>query len=186
MEIKEAMGHPEPGTQGVNSGSFNTGFHTRNNNDEETHSSTGGTIAATPIMSTPPPPYMQEMGTHHHVVSHPADGHSLARHLRGVHSSGVPDTMKKKRGRPRKYGQDGTVAITIKGFIPQALSPTSLPSPQRRGRGRPLGSSKKQQMGSLGKKSLCLLVLFYIYTYLFIYLSIRHVLDVLPSGRLST
>ncbi|KAK7292657.1 hypothetical protein RJT34_15508 [Clitoria ternatea] len=63
------------------------------------------------------------------------------------------ETVKRKRGRPRKYGPDGTVSL--------ALTPTPAPAPashpgaliqgQKRGRGRPPGSGKKQQLASLGE-----------------------------------
>ncbi|XP_010523739.1 PREDICTED: AT-hook motif nuclear-localized protein 9-like [Tarenaya hassleriana] len=53
--------------------------------------------------------------------------------------------VKRKRGRPRKYGQDGSVSL--------ALSPsvsTMTPNPNRRGRGRPPGSGRKQRLASIG------------------------------------
>lgn len=67
--------------------------------------------------------------------------------------SAMPSTepVRRKRGRPRKYGPDeshGTVAL--------ALSPTSSNPPvtttpnQKRGRGRPPGTGRKQQLASLG------------------------------------
>ena len=69
----------------------------------------------------------------------------------GSTPSAVPpsETVKRKRGRPRKYGSDGTVSL--------ALTPTSATHPgiitptQKRGRGRPPGSGRKQQLASLGK-----------------------------------
>ncbi|XP_015947284.1 AT-hook motif nuclear-localized protein 9 [Arachis duranensis] len=66
--------------------------------------------------------------------------------------SGAPpgEPVKRKRGRPRKYGPDGTVSL--------ALTPTPATHPgtmtqqgQKRGRGRPPGSGKKQQLASLGE-----------------------------------
>ncbi|XP_057510043.1 AT-hook motif nuclear-localized protein 9-like isoform X2 [Actinidia eriantha] len=62
----------------------------------------------------------------------------------------VPHTqpVRRKRGRPRKYGTDGTVSL--------ALSPTSATPPAtvtptpKRGRGRPPGTGRKQQRASLG------------------------------------
>ncbi|XAR63074.1 hypothetical protein NMG60_11022887 [Bertholletia excelsa] len=64
--------------------------------------------------------------------------------------SAVPpsETVRRKRGRPRKYGPDGTVSL--------GLSPTSSSSPlsgspsQKRGRGRPPGTGRNQQIASLG------------------------------------
>ncbi|CAN1237074.1 AT-hook motif nuclear-localized protein 9 [Linum grandiflorum] len=53
--------------------------------------------------------------------------------------------MKRKRGRPRKYGPDGTASL--------ALSPSMSSSsthPGKRGRGRPPGSGKKQQLIGFG------------------------------------
>ncbi|EHA8589111.1 AT-hook motif nuclear-localized protein 9 [Cocos nucifera] len=69
---------------------------------------------------------------------------------------GSGEPMKRKRGRPRKYGPDGTMAL--------ALSPISSVTPpgsgmgsgsaaptQKRGRGRPPGTGRKQQLASLGE-----------------------------------
>ncbi|CAH8303067.1 unnamed protein product [Eruca vesicaria subsp. sativa] len=52
---------------------------------------------------------------------------------------------KRKRGRPRKYGQDSPVSL--------ALSPSASTSPNsnKRGRGRPPGSGKKQRLASTGE-----------------------------------
>ncbi|KAJ4896326.1 AT-hook motif nuclear-localized protein 11 [Raphanus sativus] len=52
---------------------------------------------------------------------------------------------KRKRGRPRKYGQEGPVSL--------ALSPSASmsPSSNKRGRGRPPGSGKKQRVASTGE-----------------------------------
>ncbi|XP_010544722.1 PREDICTED: AT-hook motif nuclear-localized protein 9-like [Tarenaya hassleriana] len=54
--------------------------------------------------------------------------------------------VKRKRGRPRKYGQDGSVSL--------ALSPsvsTMTPNPNKRRRGRPPGSGRKQRLASIGE-----------------------------------
>lgn len=62
-------------------------------------------------------------------------------------TSGRAEPVKRKRGRPRKYGPDGSMALAL---APQfaAVSPAS-PS-QKRGRGRPPGSGRKQQLAALG------------------------------------
>ncbi|KAF8091646.1 hypothetical protein N665_0439s0012 [Sinapis alba] len=52
-------------------------------------------------------------------------------------------SAKRKRGRPRKYGQDGSVSL--------ALSPSMSPNSNKRGRGRPPGSGKKQRLASIGE-----------------------------------
>ncbi|KAL0725329.1 hypothetical protein Bca4012_039928 [Brassica carinata] len=52
-------------------------------------------------------------------------------------------SLKRKRGRPRKYGQDGSVSLALS---PSAMSPNS----NKRGRGRPPGSGKKQRLASIG------------------------------------
>ncbi|KAK7389975.1 hypothetical protein VNO78_25272 [Psophocarpus tetragonolobus] len=58
------------------------------------------------------------------------------------------ETVKRKRGRPRKYGPDGAVSLALTPA--PASHPGALPG-QKRGRGRPPGSGKKQQLASLGE-----------------------------------
>ncbi|KAK9271059.1 hypothetical protein L1049_026648 [Liquidambar formosana] len=80
-------------------------------------------------------------------------------------SMNVGETMKRKRGRPRKYGPDGTMALALTptpaAAVPVAQSPgafsppppsggSASPSSLKKSRGRPPGSSKKQQMEALG------------------------------------
>lgn len=68
-------------------------------------------------------------------------------------SSGVPsgEPVKKKRGRPRKYGPDGPVSLRL-----SSMSASPNPNPgsntptQKRSRGRPPGSGRKQQLANLG------------------------------------
>ncbi|CAK9184607.1 unnamed protein product [Ilex paraguariensis] len=68
----------------------------------------------------------------------------------GVAPSGVSpgDTGKKKRGRPRKYGPDSANMSLLLSPMSSTPSPGSLTP--RRGRGRPPGSGRKQQLASLG------------------------------------
>ena len=88
------------------------------------------------------------------------------------------ETVKKKRGRPRKYGPDGTMALALMptpapdaiaqaaGTISPPSHPTQTsggpvsPSSLKKGRGRPPGSSKKQQMEALGNYCTLLYVIF--------------------------
>lgn len=90
----------------------------------------------------------------------------------GINMNMGSEPMKRKRGRPRKYGPDGSMALALTagppshtvtqssgGFSPTpstapplttsggSASPTSL----KKARGRPPGSSKKLQLEALGK-----------------------------------
>lgn len=68
-------------------------------------------------------------------------------------SSGMPpgEPVKKKRGRPRKYAPDGQVSL---GLLPMPAkskpSPGSEASGQKRSKGRPPGTGRKQQLATLG------------------------------------
>lgn len=66
--------------------------------------------------------------------------------------SGVPaaQPVRRKRGRPRKYGPDGAMSLAL---LPKSSTPpvNVTPTTQKRGRGRPPGSGRKQQIASLGK-----------------------------------
>ncbi|KAL0663177.1 hypothetical protein Bca4012_100014 [Brassica carinata] len=55
--------------------------------------------------------------------------------------------VKRKRGRPRKYGQDGSVSLALS---PSVSSSSMSPNSNKRGRGRPPGSGKKQRLSSIG------------------------------------
>nr|DAD41882.1 TPA_asm: hypothetical protein HUJ06_016205 [Nelumbo nucifera] len=74
------------------------------------------------------------------------------------------EPMKRKRGRPRKYGPDGTMALALTptspgGGVPASggFSSSSAASPSssiKKNRGRPPGSGKKQQMAALGSAGI--------------------------------
>ncbi|KAJ6801010.1 AT-hook motif nuclear-localized protein 9-like [Iris pallida] len=85
----------------------------------------------------------------------------------GGGGSFVGEPAKRKRGRPRKYGPDGSVALALSP-LPSSVTPTSgsgsgsgggaglsvsvSGSPGlKRGRGRPPGTGRKQQLASLGE-----------------------------------
>ncbi|XVF51495.1 hypothetical protein PTKIN_Ptkin04bG0189700 [Pterospermum kingtungense] len=69
-------------------------------------------------------------------------------------SSGMPpsEPVKKKRGRPRKYAPDEQVSL---GLLPMPARPKPSPgseaSAQKRSRGRPPGTGRKQQLATLGE-----------------------------------
>ncbi|KAK7307858.1 hypothetical protein VNO77_41279 [Canavalia gladiata] len=68
----------------------------------------------------------------------------------GLPSSGEP--VKKKRGRPRKYGPDGPVSLRLSPISATANStPGSTTPSEKRPRGRPPGSGRKQQLATLGE-----------------------------------
>ncbi|KAJ0087558.1 hypothetical protein Patl1_09342 [Pistacia atlantica] len=115
--------------------------------------SSDGTAVYKPV--TPPSPTYQP---------NPADGGPTGvTSPQGANMNmGGSESMKRKRGRPRKYGPDGTMALALVpsptsafanqsgggGFSPQggSASPNSL----KKVRGRPPGSSKKHQLEALG------------------------------------
>lgn len=66
----------------------------------------------------------------------------------GVAPSRVEPVFKRKRGRPRKYGPDGSMALALVSHSAVAGSSSPL---QKRGRGRPPGSGRKQQLAALGR-----------------------------------
>lgn len=70
----------------------------------------------------------------------------------GAQSGGVvtSEPVKRKRGRPRKYGTEGTVSLALSPS-PSAANPATVATSPKRGRGRPPGSGKKQQLTSIGK-----------------------------------
>ncbi|KAB5569180.1 hypothetical protein DKX38_002973 [Salix brachista] len=61
--------------------------------------------------------------------------------------SGQPE--KRKRGRPRKYGADGAVSLALSPSL--STHPGTITPSQKRGRGRPPGTGKKQQLASRGE-----------------------------------
>ncbi|XP_044511030.1 AT-hook motif nuclear-localized protein 10 isoform X2 [Mangifera indica] len=119
--------------------------------------SSDGTAVYKPV--TPPSPTYQPTNT-----TNPADGGPTGlTSPQGVNMNmGGSEPMKRKRGRPRKYGPDGTMSLALVpsptsasanqsgggGFSPQggSASPNSL----KKARGRPPGSSKKHQLEALG------------------------------------
>jgi len=73
---------------------------------------------------------------------------STAPNAIAIHGASNVNMMKRKRGRPRKYGPDGSMALALSPF--SALTGMAGSSSQKRGRGRPPGTGRKQQMAALG------------------------------------
>ncbi|XP_051122796.1 AT-hook motif nuclear-localized protein 11-like [Andrographis paniculata] len=57
------------------------------------------------------------------------------------------EPVRRKRGRPRKYGHDGSVSLALS---PSMSNPASAMRPAQKWRGRPPGSGRKQQLSSIG------------------------------------
>jgi hypothetical protein len=75
--------------------------------------------------------------------------------------TGLPsgEIVKRKRGRPRKYGSDRVVSLALSSSPAPSSNPgTATQGGPKRGRGRPLGSGKKQQLASFGNSLLQFLV----------------------------
>lgn len=63
------------------------------------------------------------------------------------------EPVRRKRGRPRKYGHNGAVSL---GLSPSISSPTPMARAAQKRRGRPLGAGagRKQQLSPLGRSHL--------------------------------
>ncbi|XP_068652099.1 AT-hook motif nuclear-localized protein 10-like [Aristolochia californica] len=97
-----------------------------------------------------------------------ADGSSAPAMVQHGINMIMGEPVKRKRGRPRKYGPDGTMALALTTVSPGASVPQSggngsgsesvFPSPtqssMKKARGRPPGSGKKQQMAALGSAGI--------------------------------
>ncbi|PSR99484.1 AT-hook motif nuclear-localized protein [Actinidia chinensis var. chinensis] len=123
---------------------------------------TDGAAVFKPIGSSPPPQSAASGG------GGTGEGQATGGLMPHNLNVNLGENVKKKRGRPRKYGPDGTMALALMptpatAAVAQAagtFSPPSHPTPTsggpvspsslKKGRGRPPGSSKKQQMEALG------------------------------------
>ncbi|XP_042382523.1 AT-hook motif nuclear-localized protein 9-like [Zingiber officinale] len=83
--------------------------------------------------------------------------HGVVRLGEGVSQA---EPVKRKRGRPRKYGPDGSVALALSpisssapsGFAIGSRSASESGAPtEKRGRGRPPGTGRKQLLASFGE-----------------------------------
>ncbi|XP_072989055.1 AT-hook motif nuclear-localized protein 10-like [Typha latifolia] len=98
------------------------------------------------------------------------DGNSPVAPLQGLNIN-MGEPVKRKRGRPRKYGPDGSMALALSpassaapipgagGFSPSSTgvaNPASSASADamKKARGRPPGSGRKQQMAALGSAGI--------------------------------
>lgn len=134
---------------------------------------TSGTNAIyKPVTANAPPPYQSAAGAGAAVAAPAAGDGSTGGGGGGVMTSGLnmnmgAEPMKRKRGRPRKYGPDGTMALALSpsapsvpvtqssgGFSPPPPPPASggiaSPTSTKKARGRPPGSTKKHQLEALG------------------------------------
>lgn len=111
-----------------------------------------------PAPSQPPPTYQGGGGSPGAVDAASASlaSHSLNMNMNMNMNMGEP--VKRKRGRPRKYGPDGLALTSLSMAGP--FSPSGMgnmaPSTSTNGvkkRGRPPGSSNKPKMNALGIKS---------------------------------
>ncbi|KAI4372353.1 hypothetical protein MLD38_010594 [Melastoma candidum] len=63
---------------------------------------------------------------------------------------GPAEPVKRRRGRPRKYGPDGSMSLALSSTSISPPTSSSVGSMHRRGRGRPPGSGRKQHLVSPG------------------------------------
>ncbi|KAK6918394.1 PPC domain, partial [Dillenia turbinata] len=147
MDRREAISLPGSGSYYVQRGISGSGSGPQ----PELH----GSIGIRPL-SNANMPYQSNIGGSSIGSTLQAESSSaISPHAHGINVS-APSAMppiepvKRKRGRPRKYGPDGNVSL--------ALSPSSTSrgvvnstSNQKRGRGRPPGTGRKQQLAPFGE-----------------------------------
>jgi len=157
MEGRESsMGMPPPSGQ---SGGNNSNINNNNSNSAMTVSTGLHTPSSAPA-TVAGRPANNNINNVNNSSSNPNAVNSSAvqtppnmtanRSLAITMAMGGTDSMKRKRGRPRKYGPDGSMALAL---APLSASAPGAPfSPlQKRGRGRPPGSGKKQRLAALGE-----------------------------------
>ncbi|KAK4365390.1 hypothetical protein RND71_016748 [Anisodus tanguticus] len=82
----------------------------------------------------------------------PNFGHAVNISMGSSVSPGSGDPVKKKRGRPRKYGPDGTnMSLALSPLSSNPSSGGSITPGPKRIRGRPPGSGWKQQLANVGE-----------------------------------
>ncbi|KAK8718334.1 hypothetical protein V6N13_045571 [Hibiscus sabdariffa] len=113
------------------------------------HGSSGIHMLSSPNVQYQPSISATTMGSNLPVESSP--GVTTPHSVNVGTPSAVPpsETVKRKRGRPRKYGLDGTVSLALTPAA-SATHPGTVTPSQKRGRGRPPGTGRKQQLASLG------------------------------------
>lgn len=117
------------------------------------YSADGRTAEYKPLTATSPPTFHSSTAVTGTIVNGTDSGHGGD--ALGINFNMGSKPLKRKRGRPRKYGPDGAMAlgsepkpstVTVNQSSGGFASPTSL----KKVRGRPPGSSKKQQLELLG------------------------------------
>lgn len=123
--------------------------------------SSDGTAVYKPVTGSPPS-YSGNGG------GSGGDGTTTTTIAQGGLNMNIVEPMKRRRGRPRKYGLDGTMTLALVP-APPVVSPSSggantgssgftgtisPSSSSKKARGRPLGSGKKQQMAAFGTSGI--------------------------------
>lgn len=128
--------------------------------------STDGRTPEFKPLATSPPSFHSSNPLNASVING-ADATAHGGEALGINFSMSTEPLKKKRGRPRKYGPDGAMALGSAPKLPNlpvnqpsggSASPSTNSS--KKARGRPPGSSKKRQLQLLGKLFYCEIVMF--------------------------
>ncbi|KAK7358625.1 hypothetical protein VNO77_00562 [Canavalia gladiata] len=114
----------------------NTGFQAQSNARGQ-----GGSVGSSSTFSVEPPQPQPQANFNHGIGIGPPS------------ATPSSEPVKKKRGRPRKYGPDGPVSLRLSPMSAPAANsvPGSTSPSQKKGRGRPPGSGRKQQLAALGE-----------------------------------
>uniref|UniRef100_A0A0D6QST1 AT-hook motif nuclear-localized protein n=1 Tax=Araucaria cunninghamii TaxID=56994 RepID=A0A0D6QST1_ARACU len=142
---QRAMVSPEQPMNMNNNNNSGSNATMPNNNNNNTN------VNANATSSNSPPGVYSECKNPNAIFAHPVNERGNMGSERGSMGMGIvrPDTFKRKRGRPRKYGTDGADGFAIAGAMALGLSSPS-PSPFSSDKRAAYGSGKKAQMVALG------------------------------------
>ncbi|KAK1438633.1 hypothetical protein QVD17_04442 [Tagetes erecta] len=136
----------------LNRGVSGSGSHTGSD-------SPGGGLQVTPVFKPQPNPNMRvgPMGSTYPLEHTPSPnfphtfGASASMTIATTPGSGSDSIVKKKRGRPRKYGDGSHMGLALTPASSVGGSPGSGTQSHKKNRGRPPGSGRKQRLANVGE-----------------------------------
>ncbi|KAL8200904.1 hypothetical protein R6Q57_012243 [Mikania cordata] len=155
MDGREGNGMPSfylnKGVSGSGSQQFPSGFKTQTNPNMSplSHGSlrVGHTGSTYPVEHSPSPNFHHDIN----ISGGGGGGSGGTISITPITRSGSDSTVKKKRGRPRKYGDGSHMALALTPASSVGGSPGLVTSTDKKNRGRPPGSGRKQRLANVGE-----------------------------------